>query len=188
MNYSRFICIAAVCALFFHTGCTSSSFSGASGRYESTHQIQQAAKAQDSHYKKFAKLNENEIELLRVAYRYIGVPYRLGGSSPRGFDCSGFVKYVFDKFNIKVPRTSVAQYDPARRIRDPRQLKVGDLVFFSGRRISQRIGHVGIVSKVNPKTGTFAFIHSARAGVQETSSENEYYKKRYLKACAGPLR
>ena len=70
MNSSRFICIAAVCALFFHTGCTSSSFSGASGRYESTHQIQQAAKAQDSHYKKFAKLNENEI--ITQIYRVTG--------------------------------------------------------------------------------------------------------------------
>ena len=188
MNSSRFICIAAVCALFFHTGCTSSSFSGTDGRYETTHQIQQAAKAQDSHYKKLAKLNVREQELLRVAYRYIGVPYHWGGTTPRGFDCSGFVKYVFKKFNIKVPRSSVALYDPSRKIQDTRHLRVGDLVFFSGRRISKRIGHVGIVSKVDPQTGTFAFIHSARTGVQETSSENEYYKRRYLKACAGPLR
>ena len=187
MKSSRIICIAAVCALLFHTGCSNSVFANV-GRYESTHQIQQAAKGQDSHYKKFGKFKVSEKELLRTAYRYIGVPYRWGGTTPRGFDCSGFVTYVFKKFNVKVPRTSAAQYDPSRRIKDKRQLKVGDLVFFSGRRISQRIGHVGIVSKVNPKTGTFAFIHSARTGVQETSSENSYYKRRYLKACAGPLR
>ena len=160
MKSSRIICIAAVCALLFHTGCANSVFANV-GRYESTHQIQQAAKGQDSHYKKFGKLKVSEKELLRTAYRYIGVPYRWGGTTPRGFDCSGFVTYVFKKFNV---------------------------LFFSGRRISQRIGHVGIVSKVNPKTGTFAFIHSARTGVQETSSENSYYKRRYLKACAGPLR
>ena len=187
MKSSRIICIAAVCALLFHTGCTNSVFANV-GRYESTQHIKQAAKGQDAHYKKFGKLKVSEKELLRTAYRYIGVPYRWGGTTPRGFDCSGFVTYVFNKFNVKVPRTSAAQYDSSRRIKDKRQLKVGDLVFFSGRRISQRIGHVGIVSKVNPKTGTFAFIHSAQTGVQETSSENPYYKRRYLKACAGPLR
>ena len=128
-------------------------------------------------------------DIVNRAMKYIGVPYRSGRMNPKiGFDCSGFTTYVFQKENISLTRSSRSQFLEGTQIDDCRELRKGDLVFFCGSRVGSNIGHVGIVSKVNPKTGTFAFIHSARTGVQETSSENSYYKRRYLKACAGPLR
>ena len=72
-----------------------------------------------------------------IASRYLGVPYRFGGSSPRGFDCSGLVQYVFAQLGHKLPRTAAAQAAAVRHI--PRsQARPGDLVLFPGG------GHIGI--------------------------------------------
>lgn len=192
MKPISFLSIIVAAALFLQTGCSQTA--SVSDDWQQSYQSHQGFKGwdQSSNFtqgKKFyGNLKVSEQELLSTAYRYLGVAYRWGGTTPKGFDCSGFVSYIYKKFNVDIPRVSHAQYNPQRHIADPRHLKVGDLVFFSGAKISNRIGHVGIVSKVNPKNGTFAFVHSARRGVQETSSENSYYKRRYLKACAGPLR
>ena len=70
-----------------------------------------------------------------VAYRYLGVPYRWGGSSPSGFDCSGFTSYVYRQIGINLPHRSTAQASYGRRI-PMSQAKPGDLMW--------RPGHVGI--------------------------------------------
>jgi cell wall-associated NlpC family hydrolase len=76
--------------------------------------------------------------VVRYARRFIGVPYSYGGSSPRyGFDCSGFVRYVWGHFGISLPHSSYADMARGRAI-PRRYLKPGDLVFFAGG------GHVGI--------------------------------------------
>ena len=75
-----------------------------------------------------------------IAARYLGVPYRYGGSSPAGFDCSGLVLYVYGQLGINLPRTASAQYGATRRV-SRSMAQPGDLVFFfSGGGIS----HVGI--------------------------------------------
>ena len=75
-----------------------------------------------------------------IAARYLGVPYRYGGSSPAGFDCSGLVLYVYRQLGINLPRTASAQYGATRRV-SRSMAQPGDLVFFfSGGGIS----HVGI--------------------------------------------
>lgn len=78
--------------------------------------------------------------VLREAETWRGVPYRYGGSSRQGVDCSGLTLRVFEKFGLPLPRTAEAQYDRGRAIRDPRD---GDLVFgdYSG---SNSVEHVGI--------------------------------------------
>ena len=79
----------------------------------------------------------------RYARRFIGVPYVYGGSSPRaGFDCSGFVSYVYKHFGIALPHSSYAQLSHGRRVLR-KYLKPGDLVFFAGG------GHVGIYLRGN---------------------------------------
>ena len=91
---------------------------------------------------------------VRVAAEYRGVPYRSGGTSPRGFDCSGFARFVYGKLDKHIPRSSQEQYDAAHRVGRPR---VGDLIFYhSGRGGS--VYHVGIYA------GHHRVWHSPRPG------------------------
>lgn len=108
------------------------------------------------------------------AYRLRNSPYRFGGESPRGFDCSGFVKYVFDQNGIQLPRRSVdqAQYGEEIALRD---VQPGDLLFF---RSGGQINHVGIVS--SNRGGRTRMIHaSSTKGVIESDlAVEDYWRKR----------
>ena len=73
----------------------------------------------------------------RLALRFLGSPYSYGGSSPAGFDCSGFVMYVYGKLGVALPHHAASQYALGRSI-PYSALRAGDLVFFSG------LGHVGL--------------------------------------------
>jgi len=92
--------------------------------------------------------------VIAVASRYLGVPYVYGGSSPRGFDCSGLTQYVYGLLGISLPRTAQAQYNATTHI-SRSSARPGDLVFFfSGGTVS----HVGIYAGGNtmiaaPHTG-----------------------------------
>jgi cell wall-associated NlpC family hydrolase len=88
-----------------------------------------------------------------VAMQYLGVPYVWGGASPSGFDCSGFVMYVFAQVGISLPHYTVAQWSYSNAVSVPRnELEPGDLVFFAG------LGHVGIY------VGNGQFIHAPHTG------------------------
>jgi cell wall-associated NlpC family hydrolase len=87
------------------------------------------------------------------AKRFIGVPYRWGGSSPSGFDCSGLVRFVYQRFGINLPHSSYADFNLGRRV-SRWALKPGDLVFFSG------VGHVGMY------VGNGRFIHAPHSGTR----------------------
>jgi hypothetical protein len=120
-------------------------------------------------------------DLLCIAKKYIGTHYRTSGKTPQGFDCSGFVGYVFREFGIELPASSrdmATIGDPV----DKKDLKRGDLVFFEGNAHNKRIGHVGIVSDVNNQ-GVF-FIHaSTQSNVTISNIDKEfYYSTRFLKA------
>lgn len=123
-------------------------------------------------------------EILDYAFKFRGVPYRHGASSPRAFDCSGFTSYVFKRFGINLDRRSSTQIYDGRRV-SRTDLQPGDLVFFNGRAVNKRIGHVGIVTEVdNNRSGGFKFIHaSVSRGVIESHSSETYYSRRYMGAC-----
>ncbi len=88
------------------------------------------------------------------ARRLIGTRYAYGGSTPRsGFDCSGFVRYVYGHFGVSLPHSSYAQFDRGRRVALS-SLRPGDLVFFDG------LGHVGMY------IGNGRFIHAPRSGTR----------------------
>ena len=95
--------------------------------------------------------------VLPTAEKYIGVPYRWGGTSPNtGFDCSGFTQFVFAKHGVRLPRTSRAQAATGDRILDYRALRAGDLIMFA--ESGQAISHVAIFA------GRDRIIHSSRSG------------------------
>ncbi len=123
-------------------------------------------------------------EIVESAMKYIGTPYRSGRMNPKsGFDCSGFTSFIFKKQDILLPHSSRMQYSTETAISDRSELQKGDLVFFSGSRVSSRIGHVGIVTDVD-SNGNFSFIHaSCSSGVIVSSSTEAYYAKRYIGAC-----
>lgn len=79
--------------------------------------------------------------VLSVAPRYAGVPYVWGGTTPRGFDCSGYTKYVFARVGKSIPRTAQSQYNASRHV--GKHVRTGDLVFFY-RGSTRHVYHVGI--------------------------------------------
>jgi len=112
--------------------------------------------------------------LTRSAMRFIGTPYSFGGTSARGFDCSGYVQHVFAMMGMHLPRTADAQYDAARRIAQNAMVK-GDLVFFHT--YAEGVSHVGIY------LGNDKFIHSSSShGVTVSSLHDSYWAARYLGA------
>lgn len=115
------------------------------------------------------------------AQQYLGTPYVWGGVSESGFDCSGFVLYVFKKFGIELPHSSRILANLGEK-RDKNEAKTGDLILFKGRN-SSSVGHVGIVYN-NVENGELIFIHSSspRSGGVIFSSLNEsYYKGKFVK-------
>ena len=109
-------------------------------------------------------------EVVDIAMRYLGVPYVWGGDSPSGFDCSGFVQYVYAQVGISLPHYAAGQYGYGVAVsRD--QLQPGDLVFFDG------LGHVGIYIGANE------FVHAPHTGdVVKISSLTGAYDANYVGA------
>src|SRR6266536_3338536 len=105
-----------------------------------------------------------------IAMRYLGVPYVWGGASPSGFDCSGFVMYVFAQVGVSLPHNAAAQYGYGSPVSSG-DLQPGDLVFFDG------LGHVGLY------IGGGQFIHAPHTGdVVKISSISGWYASTYVGA------
>lgn len=121
------------------------------------------------------------LELVAFAKSLIGIPYKYASSEPSiGFDCSGFITYVFNHFNIEVPRSSVDFTDVGKEI-NFKNAKEGDLILFTGTIDSIRIvGHMGIVAE---NADTLKFIHSTsgRANGVTISKFTDHYKRRFVK-------
>lgn len=108
-----------------------------------------------------------------TAVEMIGKPYRYGGSSPRGFDCSGLVQYAYSSAGLKVPRTSREQYGAATPI-SLTDAEPGDLLFF---RYDQKISHVAIY------LGDERFVHAPSSGKQVSvaSLKNPHYQQHFVR-------
>jgi cell wall-associated NlpC family hydrolase len=122
----------------------------------------------------------NSIEsLISFASKHLNAPYRSGGSSKKGFDCSGFVRYCFKKWDISLPHSSEGQARHGEKVELP-EAKPGDLIFFKGQSTkTSRIGHVGIITEVTPSS--VRFIHSAwKGGIRYDVLSANYYQKRFV--------
>ncbi|MSP12629.1 MAG: peptidoglycan endopeptidase [Chloroflexi bacterium] len=131
------------------------------------------AKAQDN--------ADSRTKLLNLAMSLRGIPYRFGGTTPAGFDCSGYVRYLLGQFGVDVPHSAAGIYSLSQPIsRD--QLQPGDLVFFANTYMPG-ISHVGIY------VGDGQFIHSPFEGrtVELESMARGYYASRYYGAAKAPI-
>ena len=122
------------------------------------------------------------IELMQFAESLVGVPYVWASTDPRvGFDCSGFITYVFSHFNIRVPRSSIDFTNVGRTI-PLENAKRGDIILFTGTNpLETNIGHMGLVMSNN--AGILHFIHSSsgRAMGVTMTEMNDQYKKRFIR-------
>lgn len=104
----------------------------------------------------------------------VGTPYKWGGTTVKGFDCSGFILYIFNQYNVKLPRTSKTQAQKGIKVAQE-DLLPGDLVFFNT--YGKNISHAGIY------IGNGQFAHSSSSnGVRISKLSEDYYKKRYVTA------
>ena len=112
--------------------------------------------------------------VVATAKKYLGVPYKYGGTSPKGFDCSGYVLFVFSQHGKQLPRTADKQYETGTSV-PAKNLKPGDLVFFTT--TEKGASHCGIF------VGSGKFIHaSSTHGVMISALGDFYWKPRYLGA------
>ena len=122
-----------------------------------------------------ASINYGE-EVSQVAKRYVDTPYKWGGTTPKGFDASGFTQYVYKKAatKISIPRTSASQYKEGTSVKQ-NKLKQGDLVFYA----TEKKGKVSFVAIYNGD-GTFTGV--TVDGVKVVKMNGKYWKDRYIGA------
>jgi cell wall-associated NlpC family hydrolase len=130
--------------------------------------------------RKINKSNPKADAMISFAKSFLGVPYRYGGTTPSGFDCSGFVNYIFGNFGFSLVRTSYGLAELGETV-SISNIQPGDLMFFKGSNVrSSSVGHVAMVIEVLP--GDVKFIHAANGGVRIDNLKTKYYVQRYVKS------
>lgn len=137
--------------------------------------IQVAARETQPEKKQVSRGNNESSTIVEHAQSLLGTPYVFGGTSKKGFDCSGFTQYVLAGSGIALPRTSYSQFTSGVAV-SKKDLSPGDLVFFST--YSKGASHVGIYIG----GGRFVHADNPRLGVTVTNLSNSYYSSRYLGA------
>jgi len=121
-------------------------------------------------------------DVIRFAKKMLGTPYHFASSSPKkGFDCSGFVRYVFNNYKISLPRSSKS-YESVGKALKPEEFKVGDVLVFYGFKDNTRIGHVGIICEADGMNSRFIHSSSGKAhGVTISYLGSAMYTSRFYK-------
>lgn len=123
---------------------------------------------------KFSVTGKQANDIISTARTFMGVPYVFGGTTPKGFDCSGLVQYVFKMHGVNIPRLADDQYKLGKSVKR-NQLTPGDLVFFTT--YTSGVSHCGIY------VGDGKFLHaSSSKGVKIDSLDDDYWKPRFVGA------
>jgi cell wall-associated NlpC family hydrolase len=126
-----------------------------------------------------ASANKTAKKAISKARDFLGVPYRFGGMSRKGMDCSGLMVLAYRAAGVELPRTSSLQSKTGKRLKKS-QVRPGDLLFFDSN-LNGKINHVGLVTEV--KKNDVVFIHATTSrGVVEDRMSNRYYQQRYKRA------
>lgn len=127
--------------------------------------------------------NSKEVdELISFAKKFLGTPYRYAGSTPSGFDCSGFISYIFGNFGLSLVHSSYAMAELGQTVRLS-EIRPGDLMFFKGSDVnSTRVGHVAMVVEVSPDAIKFIHSSTSRGVTIENFKTSKYFIPRFIKA------
>lgn len=128
-----------------------------------------------------AKVRAKQIEqVIGTAKTFMGTPYKYGGTTRSGMDCSALTIHAYQAVNLSLPRSAEDQSTVGQKIKQ-KDLQPGDLVFFATGKRRRKITHVGLVTDV--RRSNVKFIHASTSlGVIETDLSQDYYAKRYRSA------
>ncbi|MDR0970797.1 MAG: C40 family peptidase [Bacteroidales bacterium] len=142
--------------------------------YNSKEKKEENKKGKKENKKEKKDNKKQKDKLAQYCSSWLGVPHKLGGNTKKGVDCSGFVIEVYKEiYGISLPRTASDMANMVDKIKDRKDLKQGDLVFFKGNK--SKINHVGIFLEEN------SFIHTSTSkGVMISSMDDIYWSKHYL--------
>lgn len=132
----------------------------------------------------YAELSHEALvdSILNFGRQFQGVPYRYGGRSPSGFDCSGLVSYIFSHYNIHLPRSSRSYVHVGEEVKYE-DLQPGDILLFKGRNASSSLpGHVSVVVKVTETEIYMLHASTTRGVLIEDYKKHSYYTRRYIGA------
>ncbi|WP_194774198.1 C40 family peptidase [Pararhodonellum marinum] len=122
--------------------------------------------------------NLNVQQVIETAQSYRGTPYRYGGTTRSGIDCSALVYHSFASVGVTLPRTSADQSKIGKRI-SRNHLREGDVIFFATAKRGKKVTHAGIVTSTRGKG--VSFIHASTSlGVTEDNINTDYWSKAYL--------
>jgi cell wall-associated NlpC family hydrolase len=119
--------------------------------------------------------------VIGTARSYTGTPYRYGGMTRGGMDCSGLLVVSFRSADMQIPRTSREQAKFGKKVRID-EIKPGDMVFFAAKKRRRKVSHAGLVTRVEGNKSV-TFIHASTSlGVIETELYTDYYRAIFVKA------
>lgn len=146
------------------------------------HASKKTASTKESKKEKPSRVTRGEADkVIKTARSYIGTSYRYGGTNRAGLDCSGLVQLSFKSIEVALPRNSEEQSNVGTPI-SIKDIKEGDLVFFTDKKGHKKITHVGLVTEVKDEDN-IKFIHSTtKLGVVENNLKSEIYYPIFLKA------
>ncbi len=157
-----------------------------SGRSKAASSSVAASKSSSSRTRKSRNVDAQVRTIISTARSYTGVPYKWGGTTRVGMDCSGLLCTSFRSADVTLPRTSEEQSRYGKKVKT-KHLREGDLVFFGANRFSREITHVGMVTEVISDDNV-RFIHASTSlGVTENNLFSDYYQKIFIKAVRPPL-